>query len=228
MKQRGFFARVIVWWVLAVLLAAVVEIPPVQAVAPWSVDAWESVRSYKQRLNQTQYRQPRHLPLHQCKYLDPDECRRQDEYQEGIVAERQRLSVIDNNDATVLDDATRRILQRRRRVLEAPRRGNIKVLVLLIRFADHKNRALPSRTYFDALFNGDAPNSAVKVNAVGSIKEWMRYNSMGRYKGTKERSWRRIYVCARALCPTIGETRIGMYTHVLIHTHFVVALYSHV
>jgi hypothetical protein len=195
MEQRGL-AWVLVWWVVLVV-ATVVEIPPVHAVAPWS-DAGEqsSVRSYKRRINQTHSYRPRHLPLHQCHYLDDDECRRQDEYQAGIVAERQRLSSID--DATVLNHETRRQWQRRRRLLEAPRRGNIKVLVLLIRFADHQNRILPSRTYFDALFNGDAPNSPIKVNAVGSIKEWLRYNSMGRYKGTRERGigWRNNGVCA--------------------------------
>jgi hypothetical protein len=181
--EQGGLAWVIVWWVgVWVVLTALVEIPTVHAVAPFS-ETWVSARKYKQRLNQTQY-QPRHLPLYQCHYLDEDECRQQDEYQAGIVAERQRLSLSMNN-VTVLDHATQRQLQRRRRLLEAPRRGNFKVLVLLIRFADHKNRAVPNRAHFDALFNGDAPNAATKVNTVGSIKEWLRYNSMGRYKGTQ-------------------------------------------
>jgi hypothetical protein len=182
MEQRGF-AMAFSWAMVVLVLG--VAIPHVQAVAPWSDAGESSVRSYQRRFTATQHYRPRHLPLYQCHYLDDDECRRQDEYQAGIVAERQRLSSID--DATVMNHETRRQLQHRRRLLEAPRRGTIKVLVLLIRFADHQNRILPSRTYFDALFNGDALNSPIKVNAVGSIKEWLRYNSMGRYKGTRER-----------------------------------------
>ena len=57
---------------------------------------------------------------------------------------------------------------------------NIRVLVVLCRFSDHTNRQLPDRTYFETLFNGKGPSA---VNPVGSIREWLFTNSLGRYNG---------------------------------------------
>lgn len=53
-----------------------------------------------------------------------------------------------------------------------------RVLVLLIKFPEN-TRELPPREYYDELFNGKG-NS--EVNPVGSVKEWLRYNSLGKYR----------------------------------------------
>lgn len=62
--------------------------------------------------------------------------------------------------------------------------NNIKVLVLLCRFSDHVNRVLPQRDYFEELFNGKGTSD---VNPVGSIREWLYSNSIGRYNGKSKR-----------------------------------------
>lgn len=69
---------------------------------------------------------------------------------------------------------------RERRVAVSTSVGELKVLVLLCRFKDHHDHDLPSREYFDELFNG----SRGSVNEVGSIREWLLFASMGQYKVT--------------------------------------------
>jgi M6 family metalloprotease-like protein len=57
--------------------------------------------------------------------------------------------------------------------------GNrIRVLVLLVKFPD-TTYPLPARDDLEQLFNGNGPNSA---NPIGSIKDWLRYNSLGKYR----------------------------------------------
>jgi bacillopeptidase F (M6 metalloprotease family) len=67
------------------------------------------------------------------------------------------------------------------RRLDAPNTGDVKVLVLLCRFRDHVGAKLPSREHFEELFNGNGPSD---LNPVGSIKEWLYYNSVGKYRVT--------------------------------------------
>lgn len=90
-------------------------------------------------------------------------------------------------------------------VLLSPRQGprrlvttgdNLKVLVVLCRFTDHvDDRVLPTREYFDQLFNGggegDGSGSSDPsvVNPVGSVREWLESNSNGRYKGKTIRNY---------------------------------------
>jgi hypothetical protein len=66
-----------------------------------------------------------------------------------------------------------------RRHLNLSEGGRLRVLVLLIKFSNHANVAVPKREYFEELFNGDGSSS---VNPVGSVKEWLRYNSLGKYR----------------------------------------------
>jgi immune inhibitor A len=54
----------------------------------------------------------------------------------------------------------------------------IRVLVLLVKFPD-TTYPLPDRDYLEQLFNG---NGATVANEIGSIKDWLRYNSLGRYR----------------------------------------------
>lgn len=58
----------------------------------------------------------------------------------------------------------------------------IRVLVLLCRFTDHADRDLPDPSYFEELFNGEGSSN---VNPVGSIREWLNINSLGKYDGTR-------------------------------------------
>ena len=60
-----------------------------------------------------------------------------------------------------------------------PNEGNIKSIVLLLRFADHRDRDLPSKEYIDSLMNGGG--AFPEVNKVGSVKEYLRYASMNKY-----------------------------------------------
>jgi M6 family metalloprotease-like protein len=116
---------------------------------------WESVHSMRRRLNVSYHYDPIHLPHEHCRFLSEDECRRQDEAIEhaklGIHGRRLSPSVGDN----------------------------FRVLVILVRFSDHFDRALPSREYIDELFNLDGTST---INQVGSAKEYLRYASLGKYR----------------------------------------------
>lgn len=61
---------------------------------------------------------------------------------------------------------------------------SIRVVVLLVRFSDHTNKQdLPTREYFEDFFNGEGTE-------MGSVKEWLRFNSVGRYRvHFKVREW---------------------------------------
>ena len=54
----------------------------------------------------------------------------------------------------------------------------IKVLVLPIKFADHGDRKVPTKEYLEEFFNGDGSS---EVNEVGSVRDWLRRNSNGKY-----------------------------------------------
>ena len=66
-----------------------------------------------------------------------------------------------------------------KRRLNVAHGDGIRVIVLLIKFADHKDMEVPPREYYEELFNGDGQS---EVNPVGSVKEWLRYNSLGKYQ----------------------------------------------
>lgn len=96
--------------------------------------------------------EPRHIsPLH-CLFISREECQRDDESVGAKIVQRKTLSI----------------------------GKNLKVLVLLCRFSDHGDRELPSRDYYEELFNGSGPSD---VNPVGSIREYLYSNSLGRYEG---------------------------------------------
>ncbi len=69
-----------------------------------------------------------------------------------------------------------------RRHLVSPAIGtNFHILVLLIQFKDHANRTdlLPPRSCFEELFNG---NRTSVINPIGSVREYLHYNSMNKYR----------------------------------------------
>lgn len=112
---------------------------------------YENVHQYRRRLNITYGYEPQHLHDEECRYLTEEECRHHDEQ----LADHRRLRRLN------------------------PAIGKYKALVLLIRFADHKDRQLSSREWIEEVFNGEGPSEA---NPVGSIKEWLYYQSLGQYE----------------------------------------------
>jgi hypothetical protein len=46
---------------------------------------------------------------------------------------------------------------------------------------------LPTRNYFNELFND--PQSGTATNPVGSIREYLRYASLGKYNGTNNKTY---------------------------------------
>lgn len=117
--------------------------------------SWESVHEVRRRLNVTYSYNPINLDPEHCRHLSEEQCREEDEGLGNAMASRRLVA----------------------------NSGDIKVLVLLCRFRDHVDVDLPSKEYFDELFNG---NQTSEINQVGSIKEWLYYNSVGKYRVTFE------------------------------------------
>jgi Immune inhibitor A peptidase M6 len=119
---------------------------------------YENLLQYRTRLNVTYNYTPRHFNIERCRYLTEAECRREDEAHE---ATRQK-----------------RVRHRERRL--NPNEGDFTVLVLLCKFTDFDNSVpLPTRDDFDVLFNGEGNST---INPVGSIREYLFYASMGKYR----------------------------------------------
>ena len=114
---------------------------------------WESVHAMRLRQNVTYNYQPKHLSPEYCRYLNEEECRAEDEAL-AVTKDSRRLALLTE--------------------------GNLKVLVLLCRFTNHKNRELPAKSYFEELFNGVESSD---TNPVGSIKQWFYLNSLEKYNG---------------------------------------------
>jgi M6 family metalloprotease-like protein len=116
---------------------------------------WESVHAMRRRLNITYSYVPLHFSPEHCRYLSEDDCRTQDE---AIGHSKRGLHG---------------------RHLSPSVGDNFRILVILVRFSDHGSRALPPREYIEELFNGEGVSD---VNPVGSIKEYLRYASLGKYR----------------------------------------------
>lgn len=131
----------------------------VAALAPPHPDfvEWESVHKVRRRLNISYHYEPIHMSAEKCRYLTEEECKVEDD----LAGEHRQKH-----------------LDRRERRLQASE-GIFRVPVVLVRFTDHVDRILPSKEYMEDMFNGDGPGEA---STVGSVKEWLRYNSLGRYR----------------------------------------------
>jgi M6 family metalloprotease-like protein len=116
---------------------------------------WESVHALRRRLNITYNYEPLHFSQEHCRHLTEDDCRTEDE---------------------TIGHAKRRLHGRH---LSPSIGDNIRILVILVRFSDHESRVLPPREYIEELFNGDGVSD---INVVGSIKEYLRYASLGKYR----------------------------------------------
>jgi M6 family metalloprotease-like protein len=120
-----------------------------------SFQEWESVHTMRGRLNITYNYDPIHLPNEHCRFLSEEECRKEDE---GIGHAKQG---------------------KHGRQLSPSVGQNFRVLVVLVRFSDHVARTLPTREYIDELFNMDGTST---INPIGSLKEYLRYASLGKYR----------------------------------------------
>ena len=124
---------------------------------------WEPVQKMRRRLNIPYNYDPIHLPHEYCRYLSEEECRRQDE---GIGHAKLGLHG---------------------RHLSPSVGQDFRVLVVLVRFSNHVGRTLPTREYIDELLNG---NGTSDINPIGSLKEYFRYASLGKYRAQFDvRDW---------------------------------------
>lgn len=155
----------------AALLLCCAFVVVVRAVAPPNPNyvrhdefPYESLSSYRRRRNITFHYEPRYISPQHCRFLTEEECARDDEAAYNRIEESRRQRAAPG-----------------RRLQGGPgfatEGNNIKVLTLLCRFADHEDRDLPDRSYYDQLLNGGA------VNPVGGLSEWLFANSGGRYNG---------------------------------------------
>jgi len=118
---------------------------------------WESVHQVRRRQNVTWNYEPLHLSHEHCRFLTEEECRLEDEG---------------------LGDAK---LHRNGRHL-SPSTGIMRILVLLIKFPEYDESVmgpLPSLDYFEELLNGNGRSGAIPI---GSLKEYFRYSSLGKYR----------------------------------------------
>lgn len=135
------------------LLQCVAAIFAIAPPHPSFVD-YESVHQMRGRLNITYGYEPQHLTHEHCRFLTEEDCQYEDEH---------------------LGDA----LQSRNDRRLGPSTGDrLRGIVILLRFKGHEDRPLPDREYFEEMFNGIGES---EVNPIGSMKEYLRFNSMGRY-----------------------------------------------
>lgn len=123
-------------------------------------EGYQTIHEYRIRNNITFNYQPKHLTTEHCRFVTEEVCRRDDEAR-GLAKQNRALN---------------------------PSRGKFKVLVILVRFTDHRNMVLPPRSHFEKLFNGRGKST---INPIGSVREYVRYNSMGAYDVEFDvRDWR--------------------------------------
>jgi hypothetical protein len=116
---------------------------------------WESVHKMRRGLNIPYTYDPIHITPEHCRFLTEKECRDEDE---GIGHAKLGLHG---------------------RHLSPSVGQDFRILVILVRFSNHVGRDLPTRDRIDELFNG---NGTSDINPVGSVKEYLRYASLGNYR----------------------------------------------
>lgn len=152
--------------------------------------------SYRARHNISFDYQTQHLQKEHCRFLSKETCRADD--QAHVQRKRQAR---DHQRQRRQSRQLRRSQLRQRRQLnpstmndddsgDEENTKSFRVLVLLVKFTDHDANPdwlqhLPSRDYFDELFNGaNSSNNRQddKDDDNMSIAEYLRFNSMNRYR----------------------------------------------
>lgn len=137
---------------------------------------WESVHAMRRRLNVSYNYKTKYINAEYCRYSNETECYQYDmEYHSAVLQRRRRLQKQQQRQETTN-------LQRITQQNDVPNEGTVRVLVLLIRFKGHESHKLPSKDYFNELFNYEGPPT--KMNPVGSIREYFRFASLGKFNGT--------------------------------------------
>ena len=146
-----------VWRSASFILLLLLQLTSALMPAHPNFTEWESVHQLRRRLNITWNYEPVHLSHEHCRHLSEEECRLEDEG---------------------LGDAK---LHRNGRHL-SPSTGVMRVLVLLIKFPEYDESVmgpLPTVEYFEKLLNGNGQSDVVPV---GSLKEYFRFGSLGKYR----------------------------------------------
>ena len=152
-KKVGALGRTMCYLVLCLLMGQAT----IHSLAPPHprFTEWEPVHKMRRRLNITYNYDPIHLTHEHCRYLSEEECRLEDE---GLGHAKLGLHG---------------------RHLSPSVGQEFRVLVVLVRFSNHVGRDLPTREYIDKLFN---ENGTSDVNPIGSLKEYFRFASLGKYR----------------------------------------------
>lgn len=148
------------FFVVAVPFFLLLATTTTQALAPPhpNFTDYENVHQYRKRLNISYAYDPLHISAEECRYISEAECREMDEMHEEATSRR-------------------RLLQQQRHL--NPSQGEFKILVLLIRFPEDADKQLSSRSWIHEVFNG---MSHTEQNPAGSIREWLYYTSLAKYK----------------------------------------------
>lgn len=105
-----------------------------------------------------------------------DEIGRLLELQYAEIADTASLQANKSNNRT--EEEYQHPRHSRKRRLNPSVGEGIKILVLPIKFADHRDREVPTKEYLEEFFNGQGSS---EVNEVGSVRDWLRRNSNGKY-----------------------------------------------
>jgi hypothetical protein len=174
---------------------------------------WESVHVMRRRLNITYQYRTHSINPESCRFLTEQECRIRDEKHQSAIEKQYQNRLLRRQQAPYRSqqkqqqqpyhvntphrekgmesyhryDPTRTVsssfdrTNHRHRQLIPNVGDDIKILVLLVRFRGHETRNLPTVEYFRELFNG---NEVTTTNPIGSIRQYLRYASLGVYNGT--------------------------------------------
>lgn len=151
-------------------------IPPPQNVI--NSEKWENVESMRNRLGISFNYTTHSIHPERCRFLSEKDCQYADEimynHTNGFLRRQRESTIIEdslhnnNNNMASLQDVVQRQLQKKKTTKMNPKKGKIKVLVLLCMFTDHQKRRLVSQAHVQRLFEG-------------KVSEWLEVNSHGLY-----------------------------------------------
>jgi Immune inhibitor A peptidase M6 len=157
-------------------------------------------RAQQQNNNSFVAYQTQHLRAEHCRFLSPEACRRDDQ---AHVKKKRLRKQQQQQQQQAKQQQLRRQRQDDRPLRQAARQlnpstmngGNLdgdptkafRVLVILCQFQDHAANTnwmahLPSRDYFETLFNGNNGTNPSTDPFDMSIAEYLRFNSVNRYR----------------------------------------------
>jgi hypothetical protein len=137
-----------------------------QSRGPPDLDAavdFETVDQYRQRMGIEFHYKMRILNSELCRDSTELEC---EEMEDEFLEQAQRLRNLQQSNRKLQDD-TDSI-------------GDLNVVVLLIRFTNHKSRVLPDPSQIDLLFND--PGQDADITPTGSVNTYLETNSYGELK----------------------------------------------